>query len=64
MKNKTAAIYIFSLANTLIHRASRRNGVDQDIFHNKEGKDVIRLGTCNKVGIRFIDPDGRRPFDK
>lgn len=38
--------------------------VYQDIFHNEEGKDVIRLGTCNKVGIRFIDPDGLRPFDK
>lgn len=38
--------------------------VCQDIFHDKEGGGVIRLGTCNEVGIRFIDPDGLRPFDQ
>ena len=35
---------------------------DQDIFHDKEGRNLIRLGTCNPAGIRFNEPRGLRKF--
>lgn len=38
--------------------------VFQDIFLDKDGRQVVRLGTCNKVGIRFIEPGGLRSFHK
>jgi len=32
----------------------------RDIFHNKDGQVVVRLGACNEAGIRFHGPDGLR----
>jgi len=34
----------------------------KDVFHDKNGQDVIRLGACSQFGIRFIEPDGLRKF--
>ena len=35
------------------------NGVfSNDIFHNEKGVEIVRLGTCSRFGIRFVEPDG------
>jgi hypothetical protein len=33
---------------------------NNDILHNESGVDIVRLGTCSKFGIRFVEPDGLR----
>lgn len=35
---------------------------DDDIYHDKAGQNVIRLGTCSPAGIRFNEPRGLRSF--
>jgi hypothetical protein len=34
--------------------------IDPDSYHNAEGQGIVRLGSCNKVAIRFEEPNGLR----
>jgi hypothetical protein len=34
--------------------------IDLDSYHDAEGQGIIRLGSCNKVAIRFEEPNGLR----
>lgn len=34
----------------------------KDIFHDKNGQEIVRMGTCSQYGIRFIEPSGLRKF--
>lgn len=36
--------------------------IQRDVFHDKDGGAVVRLGTCNQMGIRFVEPTGLSAF--
>lgn len=37
---------------------------DKDIVHDKEGRNLIRLGACSPARIRFNEPRGLRTFSE
>jgi hypothetical protein len=38
--------------------------IDPDSYHDSAGQGIVRLGSCNKVGVFFEDPAGLRIFEK
>ncbi|MGB9109183.1 MAG: hypothetical protein WCC39_10910, partial [Telluria sp.] len=30
---------------------------NKDIVHNERGIEIVRLGSCSRFGIRFVEPD-------